>query len=76
MDMTEHGPESICSYCRNADLTRGVKVGQNAGVGRIGLKYRDGLLLVGTEPLWADVCPACGHIERFYVKNSDHKWIT
>lgn len=75
-DMTENHPSKPCSHCGSTDLVLGAKIGQNAEVGRIGLQYKDGLLLVGTEALLADVCKTCGHIERFHVKNGDHKWLT
>lgn len=56
-------------------MTVGVSVGLSAETGWIGLKYKDGRLFLGTEPLLADVCGSCGHIERLYVNNPNHKWI-
>jgi hypothetical protein len=46
-----------------------------AEVGSIGPQYKDGLLLVGTEPLRVDLCNACGEIQRFYVENPGHRWV-
>jgi hypothetical protein len=46
-----------------------------AEVGNIGPQFKDGLLLVGTEPLVVDLCAACGHVQRLYVKNPDHRWV-
>ena len=74
--MTDNAPNKTCSHCHSTEILLGVKSGQSAEVGRIGLQYKDGLLLVGTEPLLADICTACGHIERLYVKNASHKWLT
>jgi hypothetical protein len=46
-----------------------------AEVGQVGLKYRMALVLVGTEPLHADLCSSCGTILRFYVKDTDKNWL-
>ena len=54
----------------------GVRIGQSAEVGRVGLKFKDGLLLVGTEPMAADLCPARGTIQRLYMENPNHHWLT
>lgn len=72
--MTDPSP-AACSRCHNHTLTTGVSVGQNAESGWIGLKYKDGRLLLGTEAFLADVCNTCGHIERLYVQNTNHKWV-
>jgi hypothetical protein len=47
-----------------------------AEVGGIGPQYKDGLLLIGVEPLHIDLCAACGHVQRLYVKNPGHRWVT
>jgi len=73
--MTDKLPESTCSHCQSAALSVGVSVGRSTQTGWVGLKYKDGLLLLGTEPLLADVCGSCGHIERLYVSNPNHKWV-
>jgi hypothetical protein len=44
--------------------------------GTVGPKFKDGLLRVGAEPLRIDLCTACGHVQRFYVENPDHRWLT
>jgi hypothetical protein len=74
--MTHDGPKSQCSHCGSAELVLGVRIGQSAEVGHIGPQFKDGMLLVGTEPLFVDLCKACGHVQRFYVKNPDHRWLT
>ena len=65
-----------CSHCGGHDLAVGVRIGQNAEVGRIGPEFKDGLLLVGTEQMVADLCTTCGTIQRLYVENPNHHWLT
>jgi hypothetical protein len=43
--------------------------------GSVGLKYRTLLVLVGTEPLYADVCKGRGSVARFYVRDTDRNWL-
>jgi len=66
--------DKTCSHCQSTALTIGVSVGLSAETGWIGLKYKDGRLFLGTEPFLAEVCGSCGHIERLYVSNPNHKW--
>ncbi len=49
---------------------------QRAEVGTIGLEFKDGRILVGTEQLVADLCGSCGTVVRLYVRNVNHKWLT
>ena len=45
-------PESLtCSYCGGVRIVGGVKVGQSAKAGRVGLEYQGTFLFTGTEPL-------------------------
>ena len=73
--MSSDSRGACCSHCGGADLVVGVQLGLNAEIGHIGLNYKDGLLLVGTEPLVVDLCRACGAIERLYVRNTQHRWL-
>lgn len=74
--MMDNDSKPQCSHCGSTDLVLGVHIGQTAEVGHIGPQYKDGMLLVGTEPLCVDLCKACGHIQRFFVKNPNHRWLT
>ena len=71
-----HDGMTQCLYCGSSDLEQGVKIGQSADVGAIGLEYRAGFIFGGTEPLYADVCKSCGSVSRIYVKNTQRQWIT
>ena len=64
-----------CPHCGGDDILSGVELGMNAEAGGIGLQYKAGMLLVGTEKLFADLCRGCGTVTRFFVKNIDRKWI-
>jgi len=64
-----------CPHCGSADVITGLKVNQNAEVGRIGLAYKAAVLFVGTEELRADLCHACGSVIRFFVKEPSRNWI-
>lgn len=74
--MSEDHPAATCSYCGSKNLAFGIRLAMTAEVGDIGPQFKDGLLLVGTEPLLIDLCTACGHVARFYVKNPNHRWLT
>ena len=74
--MTASGPsDERCPRC-GGELARGLAVNQNAEVGRIGLAYRAAGIFVGTEPLRADLCRACGTVARLFVETADRKWLT
>jgi hypothetical protein len=64
--------DSKCPHCAGVELIRGVRLGLT---GEVGLKYRTLLVLVGTEPLYADVCKECGSVARFYVRETDRNWL-
>ena len=65
-----------CSYCGGTQIVQGVKLGQSAEVGSVGLDYQGKFLLTGTEPLRADLCGACGTVLRLFVANTDRRWLT
>jgi hypothetical protein len=73
--MSNDSHDARCSHCGGGDFVVGVRVGQSAAAMRIGLKFRDGLLLVGTEPIVADLCTTCGTVQRLYVENTKHHWL-
>ena len=64
-----------CPHCGSTDVITGLKVSQNAEVGRIGLAYKAAVLFVGTEELHADLCRGCGSVIRFFVKETNRNWI-
>ena len=66
----------ICSECGSADIVADVRVSHGVEVGRTGLKFSAALGFLGTEPLYADLCQACGTVVRFHVKQTSHKWVT
>ncbi len=74
--MSDDRQTPACSHCGSSDLALGVQLGLTAEVGHVGPQYKDGRILVGTEPMLADLCTACGHVQRLYVKNPDHRWLT
>jgi hypothetical protein len=76
MTMNDEQPATACSHCGSGDLAVGVSLGLTAEAGHVGPQFKDGLLLVGTEPLVVDLCTACGHVQRLYVKNPNHRWLT
>lgn len=63
-----------CIYCGSENLIRNVKIGLTAETGSVGPKY--GSFIVGTEPMYADICGQCGSITRFHINEVDKKWIT
>lgn len=64
-----------CPHCGSRDVIPGLKLNQQAEVGRIGLPYKTGVLFVGTEPLLADLCRACGSVVRFFVADPNRNWV-
>jgi ribosomal protein L37E len=74
--MSEDHKTATCSHCGSGNLAFGIRLGMTAEVGDIGPQFKDGLLLVGTESLHIDLCTACGHVQRLYVKNPNHRWLT
>ncbi len=65
-----------CPICGGGQVARGLRVNQNAEVGRIGLAYQVGGIFRGTEELHADLCETCGTVLRFYVRQTRRKWLT
>ena len=65
-----------CPACGSPDVVRGVRVGQNAESGWVGLRYQTAILLTGTEAMVADLCGACGVVVRLRVANPNRKWLT
>ncbi len=65
-----------CIYCSGTDLIRDIEIGLTAECGHVGLKHNAFIGIVGTEPLYADLCNSCGSITRFHVRTTDHKWFT
>jgi hypothetical protein len=69
-----------CPHCAGTDLARGVKLGQTAEVGSIGPTYKGSSILggavtfLGHEPLYVDLCNACGTVVRLYVQETDRDW--
>ncbi len=64
-----------CPHCGGSDLVEGIRIGLTSEVGSIGLEYKTALVLLGTEPLLADLCRECGSIARLRVRNVDRKWL-
>lgn len=73
--MSNGSDEARCSHCGSDDFVTGIRVSLTAEVGNVGLSYKDGLLMIGTEPMRAEVCTACGTIHRLYVANVNHHWV-
>jgi len=65
-----------CPHCGGTNIVVGVRVDQTADAGRIGLCYKTKFVLMGTEPLYADVCEGCGTVTRMYVKETGKNWYT
>jgi len=65
-----------CPHCGAGNLIRGVPLGLTATAGDVGLQHRTLLVVVGTEPLLADLCKACGSVARLYVRETGRNWLT
>ena len=65
-----------CPSCGNVKIVQNVHVGLTAEVGAVGLSYRTAAILIGTEPLLADVCSECGTVTRLHVGNTKRVWHT
>lgn len=63
-----------CSHCGSQAIFRGLRLNQNAEIGRIGLPYRAGGIFTGTEMLFLDLCETCATVLRFFVKEPRRKW--
>jgi hypothetical protein len=64
-----------CPYCGGSEIIANIQVGKTAEMGDIGLSFKTAMILVGTEPILADLCKGCGSITRLHVQNRDRKWI-
>ncbi len=65
-----------CPHCGARMPVCGLRVNQNAEVGKIGFAYQALGIFRGTEPLQADLCLSCGTVLRFFVKETKRKWLT
>jgi hypothetical protein len=74
--MSNESHEVCCLQCGGRDFATGIHIGLTAEIGDVGLSYKDGLLLTGTEAMRAEVCTVCGTIRRLYVENVNHHWRT
>lgn len=72
--MSEEGYEPRCPHCGGRVFVKGIDIGLTLEYGGVGLSYKDGRFLADTEPLRADLCKACGTVQRLYVKNVKHNW--
>ena len=57
-----------CPYCGGSKIIANIRISQTAEVGKIGLSFKTAMILVGTEPILADLCSGCGSITRFHVE--------
>jgi hypothetical protein len=64
-----------CIYCNSTNIQSDIMVDQNtAEPGKIGLKYHTQFLVMGVEPLYAELCKDCGSITRIYLKEVNRNW--
>ena len=64
-----------CPHCGSSSIVANIPVGQTAEAGSVGLSYK-AMILIGTEPMLADLCSDCGTIARLHVRNPERKWRT
>lgn len=64
-----------CIYCCSTDLIRNIQLGLNAEINFFGLQYNALMGIMGTEPVYADLCNSCGSITRFHIQKKDRKWL-
>ena len=74
MDSTSNNSR-VCPDCGGSNLVVGAKVSMTAETGSVGPSYKAGMLLRGTEPLYVDLCQACGTVVRLYVRETGRKWV-
>lgn len=72
--------EPACPHCGGLDIATGLSMGLTAEAGAIGIKFEAtqrvfGIAILGTEPMVADLCTACGTVTRLYVRNPQRPWI-
>jgi hypothetical protein len=64
-----------CPHCGSTEIKPGVEMNQGIEVGPFGLAFTGFAHLRGTERLLADLCLNCGTVTRFFVRNTQKKWV-
>jgi hypothetical protein len=64
-----------CSHCSSTQIVSGVEINQGIEIGSFGLVYKALGPMRGTERLLADLCLNCGTVTRFFVRNTQKKWV-
>ena len=75
-DLPANAHETPCSHCGSRQRLNDVSISQGASAGSTGLEYKTAFILLGTEPLLADLCLGCGTVLRLHVRNLDRNWMT
>jgi hypothetical protein len=65
-----------CPACGSSNVISNVRVRLTAETGSVGLAYKTLGIVIGVEPLLADLCSDCGTVVRFGIKDANHKWWT
>jgi hypothetical protein len=63
-----------CPHCGGVEVA-GLMVHQNAEVNQVGLAYKTAKIFITVEQLYADLCLNCGTVVRFFVKETNRKWV-
>lgn len=66
-----------CPFCGSERIEKGIRWGQTAEVGNVGLQYVTGKVIkvVGTVEAYSDLCLDCKTIVRTYIKGeTDKQW--
>lgn len=80
--ITSKAPAPTCPYCGGHDIVQELTPEVSGKVRTdISFAYWPGTKLLGVpntekEPVFADLCSACGTIVRLYVKNPTRQWTT
>jgi hypothetical protein len=64
-----------CPHCGSSNIISGLEFNQGVEVGPFGLVYTAAGIFRGKEKLHADLCRACGTVNRIYVNNVNRNWI-
>ena len=66
-----------CPYCGSEHIKEGIRWGMTAKAGDVGLEYMTGFLgIVGTAPVFSDLCLECGTVLRTYIlDDTDKDWV-
>lgn len=68
--------KQVCFYCGGTGIVTGLHVHQTTTEpGGVGLAYKAWKVVWSAEELYADLCPSCGTVLRFYVKERNRDWI-